>query len=104
MTHCVRKQNCLHVAVFNRDGYMVQTLLSAMSQGEREALLDAKGRDGWTPLGFAARSGNVGIGKALIEAGASPRIAMPSGSTALEIALANRKPAMVELLRSASSK
>ena len=104
MTHCVRKQNCLHVAVLNRDGHMVQALLSAMSQGEREALLDAKGRDGWTPLGFAARSGNVAIGKALIEAGASPRIAMPSGSTALEIALANRKPAMVELLRSASSK
>ena len=57
-------------------------------------LLDTPGRDGWTPLGFAARSGNVAIAKALLNAGAArdlPCNASGCGKTPREIAAINAK-------------
>ena len=55
-------------------------------------LLDTPGRDGWTPLGFAARSGNVAIAKALLNAGAARNPPCnASGKTPREIAAINAK-------------
>ena len=55
-------------------------------------LLDTPGRDGWTPLGFAARSGNVAIAKALLNAGAARDLPCnASGKTPREIAAINAK-------------
>lgn len=72
---------------------------SRSSAQERVSLLEARGRDGWTALGLAVRSGKLAIARALLEAGASPtQAAVASGKTALEIARANRRPAMIELL------
>ena len=78
------------------------TILLDPSRGsaeQRARLLEARGRDGWTALGLTVRSGNLALAKALLEAGASPtQAAVASGKTALEIARANRRPAMIELL------
>ena len=52
------------------DARMVETLLAFPSAWGGGALLDMPGRDGWTPLGFAARTGQVGIARALLGAGA----------------------------------
>ena len=105
-TRVVKKQTALHVAVFRSDARMVQAVLAASGAPSEKRLaaldLDAPGRDGWTPLGFAARSGSVAICRALLEAGALPGVAMPSGRTALDVALANKKPAVAKLLASAS--
>ena len=84
---------------------MVALLLaaSASARGD-EALLEAPGRDGWTPLGFAVRAGRVDIATALLEAGASPSrpAVSPSGRTAKEVAAANGRQAMIELLEAAT--
>ena len=100
VTHTVKRHTCLNVAIGRSDAKMVRTLLGCPSAcGDRAALLEMAGRDGWTPLGFAVRSGKVELAEALLEAGASPTAAVcSSGKTALEIARANRKPAMVQLL------
>lgn len=104
-THPVKKQTCLHAAVFRNDAKVVQALLTSSSEGAPAqrlgACLDAPGRSGWTPLGFAARSGNLAIAKALLKAGAAPGVAMASGKTALDIAMMNNKTAVAELIASA---
>ena len=58
------------------------------------------GRDGWSALGLAARFGDAAIVKALLDAGADRSAVMKTGKTALEIARANKKAAVVSLLES----
>lgn len=61
--------------------------------------VDCAGRGGWTPLGLAARSGDVPAVKALLEGGADPAAVMPTvGKTPLEIARINKRVAVVKLL------
>ena len=60
------------------------------------------GRDGWTPLGIAARSNAVSSAKALLDAKANPTIASGNGKTPLEIAKINgRAGELVALLEEA---
>ena len=96
------ENTCLHQATLKGDAKMVSLLLAASSPDSPcpDVLdVDAPGRDGWTPLCLAARSGCVPVAKTLLAAGASPSVAMaPSGKTALEIATVNKKHAMVKLL------
>ena len=66
---------------------------------KRGAEVDAVGRDGWTPLCLAARSGSVPACKVLLAAGAKPDAPMENGKTALDIAEINKKPAVLKLLR-----
>ena len=96
------KRSLPDAAAFKNDARMVQILLGA-SRARDDELLDATGRDGWTALGFAARIGNRPIVEALLKAGASAAVITgPSGKTALEIALANRRAAIAELLAPAA--
>ena len=57
----------------------------------RESPVDAIGRDGWTPLCLAARSGAAEVAKALLAAGADVFAVSGNGKHALEIALINCK-------------
>ena len=107
------ENSCLHQAVLKGDARMVALLLetpagagagtgAGAGAGAPRLDVDAPGRDGWTPLCLAARSGCVPVAKALLDAGASPSVAMASsGKTAAEIAAVNKKPAMVALLEKA---
>ena len=88
---------CLHQAVLLRDVRMI-TLLTAYG-----ARVDAVGRDGWTPLGMAARSNSVDVARVLLEAKASPDEASGNGKTPLEIARINGKAGITELLQAASA-
>ena len=64
--------------------------------------VNARGRDGWTPLGLAVRSGAVATPKALLAAKAAPHHAGGNGKTPLEIATINKKKGLVELLQACS--
>ncbi len=88
---------CLHHATLRADVSSIRLLAAA------GAALDARGRDGWTALCLAARSGSVPAAKALLAAGADPSLAMVSGKTALEIATINKKVAIVKLLQDAAA-
>lgn len=96
------QNTCLHQATLKGDAKMVRLLLAASSPNSPcPDVLDvnAPGRDGWTPLCLAARSGCVPVAKELLAAGASTSVAMAtSGKTALEIATVNKKSAFVKLL------
>ena len=69
------------------------------------AAIDAVGRDGWTPLGLAARQGTPSVVKALLAAGANlfapSGTAKGGGQTPLEIASLNssHNQPVLELLR-----
>ena len=92
-----KDNTALHQATLLRDSKMINVLT------KHGAAVDAVGRDGWTPLGLAARSGAIDAAKALIAAGAKVSIASGgNGKTPLEIATLNKKPAMCELLRQAA--
>lgn len=82
----------LHQATILRDAKMIKLL------GEHGADMNAQGRDGWTPLGLALRSGNLGTTRALLDAKADPNAASGNGKTPIEIATVNGKKALVELL------
>ena len=102
VAHRVKGQTCLHDAVLNGHQQMVDLLLVEIA-GSRlsEARLTETGRNGWTPLGFAVRSGHVGIARALLVAGANPSeyVNRRSGKSALEVAVSNGRSAMIELLK-----
>ena len=94
------KQNtALHLATLRKDARMVALLTG------HGAPVDATGRDGWTPLGLAARQGSADVAKALIAAGADVFAPSANGKTPLEIATTNAKhrtqpqSAVLELLR-----
>ena len=91
-----KDNTALHQAVILRDEAMIRLLV------ERGADADACGRDGWTPLGIAARSNAVSSAKALLDAKANPTIASGNGKTPLEIAKINgRAGELVALLEEA---
>ena len=75
----------LHLATLLKDARMVKLLT------DRGAPVDAIGRDGWTPLCLAARSGAAEVAKALLAAGADVFAVSGNGKHALEIALINCK-------------
>ena len=116
--HVYRRQTCLHVAAHQGDARMVSLLLGSTTNGAdggpskgicgaiaTSELLQATGRDGWTALGLAVRSGNVRVVKALVKLGASSTdiACSTSGKTALEVAAANRRDAILDLLASQGS-
>ena len=59
--------------------------------------MDATGRDGWTPLCLAARSGAAEVAAALIAAGASVGARSGNGKTPMDVAAINGKPALIAM-------
>eukprot|EP00966_Prymnesium_polylepis_P105233 2436953-Prymnesium_polylepis.1 len=55
----------------------------------------APGKDGWTPLALAARSGNLSAIPPLLAAGADPDAPTPTGKSARELAVINKKPKVI---------
>ena len=89
-----KDNSALHQATLCRDLEMIKLLTS------HGANVNAIGRDGWTPLGLAVRSGATEAAKVLLEAKAS--VDMPcgtSGKTPLEIATINNKKGLIEMLQ-----
>lgn len=82
----------LHQATILRDARMIKLL------GDHGADVNAQGRDGWTPLGLAVRSGAVDTARALLDAKADPNTASGNGKTPIEIASVKGKKALIELL------
>lgn len=83
----------LHQATSLRDAQMVQ-LLAALG-----GAVDARGRDGWTPLCLAVRSGATEVAQALIAARADVHAASGNGKTPLEIATINNRAPLMEILK-----
>ena len=88
-----KDNTALHQAVILRDVPMVKLL------ARHGAHVNAFGRDGWTPLGLAVRSGALATAKALLEAKADVSVPSGNGKTALEIATINKKVELCELLQ-----
>ena len=84
----------LHQAVQLGDDEMVRLLLRSYPQLE----VDAAGQNGLTPLCLAARSNREACARALVEAGADPKaVTKFMGKSALDIARANDRAALVKL-------
>ena len=81
---------CVHAAVACREMPTLQLLLRC------GAPHSAVGKDGWTPLALAARSGNLSAVMLLLAAGADPDARMPSGKSARELAIVNNKAKVIE--------
>jgi len=92
-----KDNTALHQVAMLRDVRMIKLLV------EHGASVDSVGRDGWTPLGLAVRSGAIETAKALLEARADVSAVSGSGRTPLEIAAINSKPGMTELLKAAEA-
>ena len=96
----------LHQAAMGRDTQMVVLLLDAVKKASASGrgstppaeFVNVVGRDGWTALGLAARSGNAAMVMALLDAGADRAAVMKNGKTAGEIARLNKKGEVERLL------
>ena len=96
--------NGLHHATMRRDTLMLRMLLG--EEARSKGGLDVNGRggkDGWTPLGLATRSGDLVTAGALLDLGADPHLVMFRGKSALDIARANAREGMVALLEERGS-
>ena len=72
----------------------VRTLIESTPSGE----LDSPGRDGMTPLLWAAQTDDLDIARMLLGAGADANLGNRYGITPLWLAATNRSPALVALL------
>ena len=72
----------------------VRTLIESAAGGE----LDSPGRDGMTPLLWAAQTNDLEIARMLLSAGADANLGNRYGITPLWLAATNRSPALVALL------
>ena len=87
----------LHYAAQNTAGAAAEIIGFLM---ERRANVDAKNRDGWTPLMFAAQfSEDVSAVNALIEAGANVNARKNDGMTSLMLAACNASPAAADIMK-----
>ncbi|KAL7523845.1 hypothetical protein ACHAWF_000692 [Thalassiosira exigua] len=77
-------RNCLAVAAFCGCLDVLDFILSRPSTKDR--LLDARDGNGCTPLWLGARTGNLGVVKRLIDAGADATLSNEEGSTPEEVA------------------
>ena len=93
-----RGNQCLHEATVKGDMEALRLLLEDGGQQRAAADLNSRGHGGWTALGLAARSGNLAAAKALLAHGADPALVAFQGKTPLDIARANNRGAMAELL------
>ena len=83
----------LHQAVLRGDAEMVKTLIKAAPH----LAVDVAGQNGLTPLCLAARSNKEACAKALVEAGADPKVLTSFGKSALDIARTNERTAILKL-------
>lgn len=83
----------LHQATILRDVRMIELLC------EHGADVDAHGRDGWTPLGLALRSGAVDTARLLLDVNADVNASCGNGKTPIEIASGTGKKALIEMLQ-----
>ena len=72
----------------------VRTLIGSAAGGE----LDSPGRDGMTPLLWAAQANDLEMARMLLSAGADANLGNRYGITPLWLAATNRSPALVALL------
>src|SRR5262249_58173441 len=75
------------------DSAGVKTLIKS-SAGD----VNQPGRDGMTPLLWAAQANDIEMARALLDAGADANLANRYGITPLWVAATNRSPALVALL------
>lgn len=75
-----QEQTALMMAVAGRHREVVRALI------ERGANVQARSKDGFTPLLFAAREGDIEVGRLLLTAGANVNDAARDGGTALLVA------------------
>ncbi|KAL7536499.1 hypothetical protein ACHAWF_008105, partial [Thalassiosira exigua] len=87
-------RNCLAVAAFCGCLDALDFLLSRPSTKDR--LLDARDGNGCTPLWLGARTGNLGLVKRLIDAGADATLSNEEGLTPEEAAKKFQKVKMAE--------
>jgi len=85
----------IHQATMRADAPMIALL------AQYGADVNAAGRDGWSPICLAARSGCVPAVRALLSANADPRCVLPNGKSVLEIATINKKAAVISLIEQA---
>mgnify|MGYP002631508289 CR=1 FL=1 len=99
----------LRQATLQGDERMVKLLLEGATSFARASggglamppsYVNGTGRDGWTALGLASRTGHVAIVETLLGCGADRSMLMSVGKTALDIAQSNKKGAVVSLLAS----
>jgi len=88
---CGATNSCLHTAAGRNDVAAVQLLL------RHGAAHSTAGKGGFTPLATAARAGALKVIPLLLEAGADPDAPTASGKSARELAVINKKTAVVEL-------
>ena len=86
----------LHAAAAAGQARLVRLLLAT---GKLAAVVNQPGEGGFTPLHLAARRGNADCVAALLEHGAAADALSAQGKTPLDIALVNKRQAVVELLQ-----
>lgn len=89
----------LHAAAEKCDVGQVRAALQALPHSGRSAALDRLDRDGYTPLGYAARAGCLEVVTQLVQAGATVEIADPrNGWTPLHQSADQRHTEVVQYL------
>lgn len=83
----------LHQAVLLGDAEMI----GAIARAAPHLDVDVAGRQSLTPLCLAARSNKTACAKALLEAGADPKVVTAFGKSAVEIAKNNNRSTILQL-------
>ncbi|MCX6992386.1 MAG: ankyrin repeat domain-containing protein [Kiritimatiellaeota bacterium] len=98
---------------YSQESLVYGTMHEAAKQGnladvqqhlQRGADINAKDKDGYTPLMAAAINGNLDVVKVLVDKGADVNARAEDGNTALELAKVNRHPDVVEFLKQHGAK
>lgn len=85
-------------ATINGDAKMVRLLLAPRESSSTTVDVNRVGRNGWTALALAARSGNSEMVQALLACGADPAVLTATGKTAMDIALVNKRLEVIKLM------
>ena len=88
--------SCVHAAVAHKNMSALNLLL------RHGAPHSTPGKNGWTPLAVAARTGDMEAITPLLAAGADPDAQTAAGKSARELAVINKKPAVIEAFDRAS--
>jgi ankyrin repeat protein len=93
-----RHYTALHWAAVDGFEDVAEVLLDGKYAGHGGAAIDARGRDGWTPLMCAASFGRAGAVHLLLARGARQELQTERGFTALHLAVSRDHVGLVEML------